>query len=431
MTETFEAIAPASRVDRVGWVWMKGAWTKGRVAALRPSHPKDARRFPQHHVFVSVRTGAGWLVTPKAIRTLPPVNAGQVVWVFMDDESPEYVEAKVVAVDGDRVKVTVGGEVYSLRPDAMNTMLNSAQAEADSRRQAQKEAELRQRNITLADVPAEERAGQIGFAWIKGAWTKGRVIDKDFPPSWCNYKNHVYFASTRTGSGYPIQPEDIMLRPPVEVGQTVWVVIDEPVAGVVEAMTETGIVFKPQTGKAYEVPSEEIEVMLNSAQAEAERRTSVTELSAADLADPHRKYVIELAERLYKAYGLTNYLPTQLTNDPRQSCHVYDPANRLHRLRFSRPMIATDAIRYWDYYSVRPVWGALYDKLNGLAGVHALVLHEFAHVLQTEDGGRWYGSVHNHIFMAKLRELIKKFPPPITEGSNHESRQFKPAQRLA
>jgi hypothetical protein len=52
-----------------------------------------------------------------------------------------------------------------------------------------------------------------------------------------------------------------------------------------------------------------------------------------------------------------------------------------------------------------------YQMPAGLKGVHQLVLHEFAHVLQTEiPGGRTRGSCHNQTFIQCYQELMDLVP---------------------
>ena len=63
---------------------------------------------------------------------------------------------------------------------------------------------------------------------------------------------------------------------------------------------------------------------------------------------------------------------------------------------------------YKEYRSIQYVWGRN-SHPTGLNAIHNMVLHEYAHVLQTDRYERRSGSVHNHEFVGCLYELIKKY----------------------
>jgi hypothetical protein len=59
-------------------------------------------------------------------------------------------------------------------------------------------------------------------------------------------------------------------------------------------------------------------------------------------------------------------------------------------------------VRCWNYYSSA--------ALRGPECVFRTVLHELAHVLQTEAGARAYRKMHEEVFYTSLRALIREIP---------------------
>lgn len=66
-----------------------------------------------------------------------------------------------------------------------------------------------------------------------------------------------------------------------------------------------------------------------------------------------------------------------------------------------------------EYKTVDPFLTKFYgmrSERGGMLGIHLIILHEFAHALQVEDGGLSYGSVHNSFFIRRYVELLESFP---------------------
>jgi len=119
-----------------------------------------------------------------------------------------------------------------------------------------------------------------------------------------------------------------------------------------------------------------------------------------------------LVGRLYKEYGYNHSL-TVFRN--RKTSYT--------RMRVGGPQVIfgyesiTRAFKegFRDYKTIQRVWGDQYSQLVGLKGVWALVLHEFAHVVQfaednlfSENGHR--NRYHNEQFLEALTRLQALFP---------------------
>lgn len=73
-----------------------------------------------------------------------------------------------------------------------------------------------------------------------------------------------------------------------------------------------------------------------------------------------------------------------------------------------------------EYAEVGHIWvnngfkgyrkGTSWKFENGKQAIWMLVLHEVAHAVQHTKNGFWRGSIHNHIFLNCLEELIILFP---------------------
>jgi len=124
------------------------------------------------------------------------------------------------------------------------------------------------------------------------------------------------------------------------------------------------------------------------------------------------KWMKEVVAHLYDEYEITKKAPTVFRN--RKGSYHHRPGGR-HQIVFGRGMM-----EYWwengyrDYKSVQPQIRELWSRRNPITELEALyflTIHEFAHVLQTEEpNGRTYGSVHNETFIRKYRELLVLFP---------------------
>jgi len=93
-----------------------------------------------------------------------------------------------------------------------------------------------------------------------------------------------------------------------------------------------------------------------------------------------------------------------------QSQHFFKPdENDLHVLIFG---IRGMEIGFRDGFLEYKRWGWLWGKwdITGIRSVWALVIHEIAHAIQTENGERKYRSVHNLAWAQHVIELQERFP---------------------
>ena len=126
-----------------------------------------------------------------------------------------------------------------------------------------------------------------------------------------------------------------------------------------------------------------------------------------------------LANHLYAAYGLSGG-PTVFRNIRGSQ---FRPGTR--QLVFGyQSLTASFEDGFTEYVSIASVWTGLgepgqYQRgyrsswvrfADGLKGVWMEVLHEFAHVLQHEQGAAAYGDIHNDNFRRNLEELVILFP---------------------
>ena len=119
-------------------------------------------------------------------------------------------------------------------------------------------------------------------------------------------------------------------------------------------------------------------------------------------------YAKDLTEWLYDQYGIENHHPTVMRH-----CLVSHQRGRnkgdVHQIVYAWQDFVRCAIKgYDDYKSIMWVWGS--EGAWGLEAIHRIVLHEFAHVIQAEDGKVFCGSVHNEYFVEKVQELLVIVP---------------------
>jgi hypothetical protein len=121
-----------------------------------------------------------------------------------------------------------------------------------------------------------------------------------------------------------------------------------------------------------------------------------------DMRTPEQ-YVKPLTEWLYTQYNIAHH-PTVYRNRKRsyqrtcndgkpQMVFGYESMSRAYNTGFNEYVRTARKIGY-------------HTKKKGLEGVHQLVLHEFAHVLQAQVNGYGYRSIHNESFVKFMRELM-------------------------
>jgi len=117
------------------------------------------------------------------------------------------------------------------------------------------------------------------------------------------------------------------------------------------------------------------------------------------------EFALALLSRLYADHGLEHHPP------------VVDESRRSYtRFPDGQPQIvlgrASLRRAYEQGFEEYPALAPLLDyrKPAGLAGVHQLCLHEFAHVLQHRGGCLNLRAVHNACFVRNYVELMQKYP---------------------
>lgn len=116
-------------------------------------------------------------------------------------------------------------------------------------------------------------------------------------------------------------------------------------------------------------------------------------------------YAKALVEELFRQFGIEHH-PTAFRNR-KISCYRYATLPQI--ILGYESVDRAYAFGFLEYKSIRWIWGDT-TKCE-LEGVHRLVLHEFAHVLQAQEpDGRQRGSIHNSCFVECLRELQVTVP---------------------
>lgn len=124
-------------------------------------------------------------------------------------------------------------------------------------------------------------------------------------------------------------------------------------------------------------------------------------------------YIIKFTEFLYREFGLgADKHWSTVFNNIRNAYHTRPEGK--HQITYGWQ--CTEVVfkyGFTEYKSLRYLIAG--KEVVGLRGVHQLALHEFAHVLQTEEpNGRTYGSCHNGVFVKHYVALMEKYPDPLT-----------------
>jgi hypothetical protein len=143
----------------------------------------------------------------------------------------------------------------------------------------------------------------------------------------------------------------------------------------------------------------------------AERRQMRTEAIAAEIAsNPQAKFVKRLAAYLIEQYRYE--VPCWATNplvmrNIRGATHaVY---NGQHQIAFGWQCMEEEFERgfNWKLKEYRHLFDT---SAKGYKALYQVVVHEFAHALQRERGGRWYGSQHNVYWADAVCEVFALVP---------------------
>ncbi|MCL4296242.1 MAG: hypothetical protein KJ077_10960 [Anaerolineae bacterium] len=237
--------------------------------------------------------------------------------------------------------------------------------------------------------------------------TQGRVVAHPGGPM-------VQFRSVRTGALYTQNTMLLHRRVPAQPGQIVYAIVTADNVPTKSKFVRhngdpdevsTVTIQSVRTGKFYTVPDTDLFFEPKGCQTIKQQ----ADLHQKIKADPTRAYALGLVEQMYQAYGIAKYYPTVFRN--RNGSYHQKYLNGMHQIVLGYWNVQRTYERGFDEYdTIKRVWNG-HGELKGLKGVWALILHEFAHVLQTEvKGGRTAGSVHNQVFVAKLRELQQRFP---------------------
>lgn len=90
-------------------------------------------------------------------------------------------------------------------------------------------------------------------------------------------------------------------------------------------------------------------------------------------------------------------------------------ARPIHQIVYGRTLMRNTFFNgFSEYPSVEPHvrrFGYLPRRITGMRAMFWVAMHEFAHVLQSEDGQRKTGEAHNRYFIAMYTELLETYSP--------------------
>ncbi len=124
-------------------------------------------------------------------------------------------------------------------------------------------------------------------------------------------------------------------------------------------------------------------------------------------------YAKRLSDRLYADFQIAKHFPTVFR--PLRSCCYHRYQGGMHQIVMSYRVTEDYMDRgYHEYKTLQYLMAG--RRPTGLAAVHAIVLHEFAHVLTTEKaletGDGWLRAYRSHglVFAQHLRRLMEAYP---------------------
>ena len=117
---------------------------------------------------------------------------------------------------------------------------------------------------------------------------------------------------------------------------------------------------------------------------------------------PHLMTILEMVEKLEKDYGIT--VDLEFTNG-RGANHTKKNSGR-HVIRFGKAGIEYDIRRGYHEYDIVMPYVRKYLGRTGVAAVRLVVIHEFAHAVDTELNGRQPNVAHPRSFVETLVQLI-------------------------
>lgn len=121
----------------------------------------------------------------------------------------------------------------------------------------------------------------------------------------------------------------------------------------------------------------------------------------SDLHDRAGQHITEKANRFSSRAG-----------EGMQTYHKFDPRSRTHSITIGKKMILEKlghaSASGWLSFKELERYG-YYKEITPVTLIAHSLIHEYAHALQTSQGARTRGSVHNHAFYAILASLHGKY----------------------
>lgn len=158
---------------------------------------------------------------------------------------------------------------------------------------------------------------------------------------------------------------------------------------------------------------------------EADPEASVAKKWIAQEVRAYQTYMKALVNFLADCYGVSDKMAETVFRNRKGSYH-HKVSGGKHQLVFGYASAERAHQRGFNEYktvaAALPRWFGNGRQCKGLEGMFMLVMHEFAHVLQTEEpeggitvhySGRGFPtkrSIHNEIFIEKYRDLLNSLP---------------------
>ena len=128
------------------------------------------------------------------------------------------------------------------------------------------------------------------------------------------------------------------------------------------------------------------------------------------LSDPPLRFAFRLAEKMFAEHNLPGkaiFRNGRISRADGINVYLtYKSVRRAHKDGFCE--YATYGYLWSDYYKAEGGYERM--TIGGNCGIWALLIHEFAHVLQIIAGERWYRSAHNSYWASHVQELQILYP---------------------
>lgn len=136
------------------------------------------------------------------------------------------------------------------------------------------------------------------------------------------------------------------------------------------------------------------------------RESKQAHIKAKNDAHPLYGFARRLAAKMLAEHGYKSHIVFRNIQGANHQIHK----DGTHVIKFGFECVKTEAKGYKEYPTSYQYLWADYPGLTGKMGVWALVIHEVAHAIQTENGGRWHGSQHNQYWAKAVKELQILYP---------------------